>query len=128
MNGRDLFYKIKLLNDNSIKWLYQRRINSQIGNIPINNDVEKEWQNLKTIIHNAAYESLGKYKKHTPKKRLHKWEEEIKKIIWNKKLTYNRWLNTQKLEDWIEYKIKSICKKRSSTKTQTTLGYIYLIP
>jgi hypothetical protein len=33
-----------------------------------NNDGEKEWQNLKTIIHKAAYESLGKYKKHTPKK------------------------------------------------------------
>jgi hypothetical protein len=36
--------------------------------------------------------------------RLHKWDEEIKKIISNKKLAYNRWLNTQKLEDWIEYK------------------------
>jgi hypothetical protein len=99
MNKRYLFYKIKLLNDNSIKWLYQRWINSQIGNIPINNDVEKEWQNIKTTIHNAAYESLGKYKKHTPKKRLHKCDKEIKKRISNKKLAYNRWLNTQKLED-----------------------------
>jgi alpha-glucuronidase len=80
MDERDLFYKIKLLNDSSIKWLYQRRINSQTGNIPKNNDVEKEWQNLKTIIHNAAYESLGKYKKHS-KKKLHKWDKEIKKNI-----------------------------------------------
>jgi hypothetical protein len=35
---------------------------------PINNVVEKEWQNLKTVIHNAACESLGRFKKHTPKK------------------------------------------------------------
>jgi hypothetical protein len=38
-------------------------------NININNGIEKEWENLKTIIHNnAANESLGKYRKYTKKK------------------------------------------------------------
>jgi hypothetical protein len=64
----NLFYKLKLLSDSSIQWLFQQRINSQMENIDINNDTEKEWENLKTIIRNAANESLGKYKKYTPKK------------------------------------------------------------
>jgi hypothetical protein len=36
-------------------------------NININKDIEKEWKNLKTMIHNAANESLGKYRKYTKK-------------------------------------------------------------
>jgi hypothetical protein len=39
-------------------------------NININNDIEKEWENLKTITHNAVNESLSKYRKYTKKKKL----------------------------------------------------------
>jgi hypothetical protein len=35
-----------------------------------NKPPEWEWENLKTIIHNAANESLGKYRKYTPKKKV----------------------------------------------------------
>jgi hypothetical protein len=80
----NLFYKVKLLSDSSIRWLFQRRINSKMENININNDIEKEWENLKTIIHNAANENLGKYRKYTPKKKLPVRDEEIKSIISNK--------------------------------------------
>jgi hypothetical protein len=66
----NLFYKVKLLSDSSIRWLFQQRINSQMENININNDIEKEWENLKTITHNAANESSGKYRKYIPKKKV----------------------------------------------------------
>jgi hypothetical protein len=47
------------------------------------------------IIHNAANENLGKYRKYT-KKKLPVWDEEIKIIISNKKIAYKKWLNTKR--------------------------------
>jgi hypothetical protein len=39
---------------------YLHRVTQQIGKIPEHDDIETEWENIKTIINTAANESLGK--------------------------------------------------------------------
>jgi hypothetical protein len=41
------FFKVRLLNDESIKWLYRQRVKLRLNNTKENEiDIEKEWKNL----------------------------------------------------------------------------------
>jgi hypothetical protein len=81
-----LHYKIRLLNDGSIPWLYKQRIQQKLQEIPESSNIVFEWRNIKTIISQAADESVGKYKAFTQKKKLKIWDDEIKLIIQQKNL------------------------------------------
>lgn len=54
-------FKVCLLNDKSIKWLY-KKINDCLKYYTENIDVEKEWDNIKNVLQKTAEESLGKIK------------------------------------------------------------------
>jgi hypothetical protein len=75
---KKLYYRIKLLYDESIRWLFTQRITQKIEKIPEHDDIETEWVNIKTIINTAANESLGKCAIFSRKKKLKIWDEEIK--------------------------------------------------
>jgi hypothetical protein len=64
-----LHYKIRLLNDDSIRWLHEQRIQQKILEIPENINIVWELSNITIILTQAADEILGKYKvfKHTKK-------------------------------------------------------------
>jgi hypothetical protein len=50
------FFKIRLLNDKSVRWLYTQRVKFHLNNIKENKtDIEKEWENLQKILKSAAY-------------------------------------------------------------------------
>jgi len=52
-------FKICLLNDKSIKWLYKKNYDC-LKHYTENTDVEKERDNIKNVLQKTAEESLGK--------------------------------------------------------------------
>jgi len=61
LKQKELF-KVRLLNDESIKWLYTHKAKLHLSNIEENEtNIEKEWKNLQNI-KSAANESLGTIK------------------------------------------------------------------
>mgnify|MGYP002224294368 CR=1 FL=1 len=84
------FFKVRLLNDKSIRWLYTQRLNFHLNKAgDLNDDIEEEWKILKQILTNAALESLGTIKKYNKNKKcLRIWDEEIKHLITEKKASY----------------------------------------
>jgi hypothetical protein len=81
-----LHFSSRLLNENSTKWLYQRRTDELRKQFEESTDIEKEWQNIKGIISKAAYESLGKINPRHKRKFIKIWDEEIKRNIEKKQL------------------------------------------
>ena len=82
-------FRVHLLEDPSIKLLYQRRLEQKLIHSPYSLDINMEWQALKEILQQAANEALGKRKKRRNKRRLILWNEDIK--TWLKarrRLTY----------------------------------------
>ena len=61
---QEAFFKVRLLNDKSIRWLYTQRVKLHLNSTKENEtDIEKEWKNLQNIIKSAANKSLGTIKK-----------------------------------------------------------------
>jgi len=88
------FFKVRLLNDESIRWLYTQRGKLHLNNTKENEtDIEKEWKNLQNIIKSAANESLGTIKKRNRRKYLKIWDDQIKQLIETKKTSHkNGWI------------------------------------
>jgi hypothetical protein len=62
-SNQEEFFKIRLLNDERIRWLYTQRMKFHLNSIKEKEtDTEKEWENLQNILKSAAYESLGENK------------------------------------------------------------------
>jgi len=83
-----------LLEDPSIKLLYQRRLEQNLRHSPCSLNINEEWQTLKYTLQQAANEALGKRKKRRHKTCLILWNEDIKNLIENKKKAYLRYLAT----------------------------------
>jgi hypothetical protein len=50
-SNQEEFFKITLLNYESIRWLYMQRVKFHLNNIKGNEtDIEKEWENLQNIL------------------------------------------------------------------------------
>ena len=55
------FVEVRLLNDESMRWLYAQRVKLHLNNTKENEtNIEKEWKNLQHTIKSAANESLEK--------------------------------------------------------------------
>jgi len=67
-----LHYKIRLLNDESLKWLYKQRIQQKLQEILDSNNI------------------MGKYKACTEKKKLKLWDDEIKLTVQKKNLEFKK--------------------------------------
>jgi len=59
-----------LLNNESSRWLCKRRILQKLQEIPEISNIVSEWGNIKTIISQAADDSLWKYEAFTQKKQI----------------------------------------------------------
>jgi len=77
-----------LLEDPSIKLLYERRLEQNLMHSPCSLNIDVEWQTLKNALQQAANEALGKKKKRRHKRLLILWNEDIKNLIENKKKAY----------------------------------------
>jgi hypothetical protein len=58
-----VFFKDRLLNDESTKWQFQQIIKVNLSNIVEGSNIEEEWINMKNILKKAAHESLRNYEK-----------------------------------------------------------------
>ena len=56
-------FKLRLLNDEIIRWLYTQRMKVHLNTKESEIDIEKEWKNLQNILKSAANESLGTIKR-----------------------------------------------------------------
>jgi hypothetical protein len=74
-------FRVHLLEDPSIKFLYQRRLEQNLTHSPCSLNINAEWQTLKNTLQQAANESLGKRTKRRHKRRLILWNEDIKNLI-----------------------------------------------
>ena len=113
------FFKVRLLNDESIRWLYTQRVKRHLCNTKENKtDVEKERKNLQNILKSAANESLGTIQRLNRRQYLKIWDDQIKQLIETKKKSYKKWLNSKKLEDKLEYKRNTALAKREVRRRQ----------
>jgi hypothetical protein len=83
--NKKLSFRVELLHDPSIKWLFERRVNKMIKEIREAKNTEEEWENIQKILKQAAKESLGMKKKWSWKKRLRKLDENLYHIINDKR-------------------------------------------
>ena len=83
------FLKVRLLSDESIRWLYTQRVKRHLNNIKEKEIyIEKEWKNLQNILKSAANKSLGIIKRRIWRKYLKIWDDQIKQLIETKKKSY----------------------------------------
>lgn len=80
-------WKIQLLEDPSIRRLYQQRLDEQIRGR--SGDVNKDWDKLKMAVKNVANEVLGMQSKRKPN-RMKFWNEELEEEIKEKKRLYKK--------------------------------------
>jgi hypothetical protein len=66
--NKEFSFRLELLQDASIKWLFERRVNKLIEEMKEANTIEEEWENIQKILRQAAKESLGMKKKWCRKK------------------------------------------------------------
>ena len=109
-------FRVHLLEDQSIKLLYQRRLEQNLMHSPCNLNTDVEWQTLKNTLQQAANEAPGKRKKGRHKRRLILWNEDIKNLIENKKTAYLRYLTTRSETGKLEYKRLGAILKRKTRK------------
>lgn len=110
-------YKIELLREESIKKLYQNRLEMQLDGNIVERSPEEIYEHLKSSIHIAANEALGieqrsKYKKET-------FSAELEEKIKIKKERYNEWLKDKtqnSRQKYVEYRrqVKEQVKKEKN--------------
>lgn len=94
-------YKIQLLEEESVRKLYQQRLESKLKGR--SGEINNDWEKLKTAVKKTAFEVLGTQRRRKIN-RLKIWNEELKEEITKKKASYRKWINTKRIEDHIEYK------------------------
>jgi hypothetical protein len=87
---KEEFLKVRLLTDESIRWLYTQRVKLH-NTKEIEFDIEEDWKNLQNI-KISSNESLGTIKRRNRRKYLKIWDDQIKQLTETKKKLYNKWL------------------------------------
>jgi len=116
--GQEDIFRVNLLEDPSIKLLYQRRLEQNLRHSPCSLSIDIEWQTLKNTPQQAANEALGKRRKRRHKRSLILWNEDIKNLIENKEKAYLRYLTTRSVTDKLEYKRSVAIVKIETVKEQ----------
>ena len=111
-------FRVHLLEDSSIKLLYQRRLEQNLMHSPCSLNISVEWQTLKTTLQQAVNEALGRRKNRKHKRCLILWNEGIKDLIENRKKAYLHYLTTHSENDKIEYKRLVASVKRETRKIE----------
>lgn len=95
-------YNISSLDHQSVKELYQKRLDEKLPQVPFNTP-EEHYQCLKKCIHEAAYEALGEWKA-KEKVLPYWWDDEIEGEIELKRKAYKQYLSSKTHPDKISYK------------------------
>ena len=111
-------FKVRVLNDESIRWLYTQRVKLHLKNTKENEiDIEKEWENLQNIKISSKWKSRNN--KET------KYGELFKNMGWpnktinkNKEKIIQKRLNSKKLEDRLVYIRNTALAKREVRRRQ----------
>jgi hypothetical protein len=56
--NKELSFRVPLLQNPSIKWLFERRVNKLVEEIKEANTIEEKWENIQKILRQAVKESL----------------------------------------------------------------------
>ena len=115
--ANELVYKIYLLQQESIRRLYQQRLAKTLSEYPRASTIDKERENIKIAIKKAASEAIGTKKKYRREKGLRIWNEEIRNVTANKRTAYQRYLQTPSEENFETYKTERNIAKKIVSKT-----------
>jgi hypothetical protein len=88
LNKEEIF-KVHLLQEQSVRVLYQKRLEKYLLERSVVKEIEQEWKNIKMCIYKAAEESLGKKFKRKKPKRLRIWNEETETATREEKSPFN---------------------------------------
>ena len=124
--ANELVYKIYLLQEESIRRLYQQRLTENLSEHPRALTIDEEWEQIKIAIKKTANEAIGTKRKYRRKKGLRIWNEEIKNAIENKRTAYRKYLQNSSEENYETYKITRNMAKAivSETHEESWDGFI----
>ena len=114
--ANEFVYKVYLLQEESIRRLYQQRLAKNLSEYTRTSTIDKEWENILTATKKAANEAIGTKKKHRRKKGLRIWNGEIKNAIEIKRTAYQKYLQNPNEENFETYKIKRNIAKIIASK------------
>ena len=109
-------YKVYLLQEESIRKLYESRLTKYIVEIPTEEDVNKEWEKIIYTIKKAANEVIGKKRKIRNRKGLRIWNSEIKEAIEEKRRAFKIYLQKKTETTFETYKEKRKIAKQLTRK------------
>ncbi|XP_044745199.1 craniofacial development protein 2-like [Coccinella septempunctata] len=111
-------WNLCLLQQESIRTLYQRRLAEELRTRLPNNNVETEYENIKAALQSAAMQALGPMPVRKMKRKPPWFTEEIKKLIEDKNNLFNNWLanKNQNSRDRYRSKNRELKKKIKETK------------
>jgi hypothetical protein len=84
--------------------LYQNRTNNYTEEVNLNNNVNIDWESLKSVIHKTAAETLGKRRKGVTARRIKTWNTDIAQKIKEKEQAYRAILQSKSVTERTEYK------------------------
>lgn len=111
-SSEKMSYKVYLLQNEGKKLLYQTRLAGYLSTTETSLDINAEWNNIRSCIHKAATETLGKVKQGRKRGRLPVWNEEIERAIKEKNEAYLQLLQDESDENKDLYRIKQRISKR----------------
>ena len=112
-------FKTYLLQDSSIRDMFQNRMTQYLIEVKTEDNIEKEYRNIKNIILKTSREVLGTRRNVKKKKGLNYWNEEIERAIKEKKIAYMRYLQDRSQENERNYKLKrNIAKAKVKESNQ----------
>ena len=83
---QDAFCKVRLLNDESLRWLYTQGVKLHLSNTQDDEiGIEKECKILQNTLNSASNESLGAIERRSRRKYLKIQDGQIKQLIETKK-------------------------------------------
>ncbi|KAL3285581.1 hypothetical protein HHI36_000111, partial [Cryptolaemus montrouzieri] len=112
-------YRLDLLQQGSIKHIYQKRLDSALAEAPPSEDFEEKYSIIKLASEKAAHGTLGYEEKRKIQKPPTYLTDEVKQSIEEKKKCYHRWLADKTNVNWEKYKAKSR-EARQANKEQKT--------
>lgn len=96
-------YKLDLLKDESIRLLYQARLDQKLNEETESLNPSKIYEHIKTALHQTAAEALGEEER-TVKRQNFWWNDELNSLRNERQKLHQKWLQTKQTDDHIAYK------------------------
>ena len=110
-------YKLHLLEDPSVTFLYRLRLSQKLSQID-DTTPKTLYEHILQAIHQAANESLGEIEKCNNSKSIYWWNNSIAQLVERKKRAYNTWFTTKDPLDRQNYTRINHEVKKEAIKTE----------